>query len=145
MSLSSSISRSTWVVARVGMRILNLALALLVSSALFSPALAQQPPGRGRTVLWTTVGTGAGFGIGLFAGLTAFDDAINSDRKVWTSAIIGAAAGGTVAYLLTRGRRNASPSQVVSSVSRPGPIRLDILPFNDADVRALAASTRLRR
>ena len=128
------------------MRILSLALALLVWPALISPALAQQPPGRdGRTALWTTVGAGAGFGIGLFAGLTAFDDAINSDRKVWTSAIVGAAAGGTLAYLLTRGRRNASPSRAVSSIHRPGSFSPATPLLNDADVRALAAATRLRR
>ena len=116
------------------MRILSLALALLVSSALFSPALAQQPPDPGRrTVLWTTVGAGAGFGIGLFAGLTAFDDAIDSDRKVWTSAIVGAAAGGTLVYLLTRTRRH------------PSPLRVEVRPLSEGDVRALAASTRLRR
>jgi hypothetical protein len=41
----------------------------------------------------------------LFAGLTAFDDAINSDRKVWTSRDRGRAAGGTLAYLISRARR----------------------------------------
>ena len=116
------------------MRILSLALALLAGSALFSPALAQQPSGRGgRTALWTAVGAGSGFGIGLFAGLTAFDDAINSDRKVWTSAIVGAAAGGTLAYLLTRTRR------------QPSPLRVEARPLSEGDVRTLAASTRLRR
>ena len=128
------------------MRVLSLTLALLVSSALFSPALAQQPPGRGgHTVVWTTVGAGAGFGVGVFAGLTVFDDAVNSDRKVWTSAIVGAAAGGTLAYLLSRARRDASPARAVSSIHRPGLFRPDTLRLNDADVRALAASTRLQR
>jgi hypothetical protein len=53
-------------------------------------------------VVWTLVGIGAGFGAGLFLGLHAFDDAINSDRKVWTSAIVGAAAGGLAGGLLSR-------------------------------------------
>ena len=53
-------------------------------------------------MVWTLVGIGAGFGAGVFLGLHAFDDAINSDRKVWTSAIVGAAAGGLAAGLLSR-------------------------------------------
>ena len=102
-----------------GMRYLKLAIVLLVWSALSGPALAQQPSGNGgRTALWTSGGAGAGFGLGLFAGLTAFDDAINSDRKVWTSAIVGAAAGGTLGYLITRAR--ATPVAVATGhQSRP--------------------------
>ena len=117
------------------MRHLRLAIVLLVWSALSATAQAQ--PARsigGRTALWTSVGAGAGFGIGLWAGLTAYDDAINSDRKVWTSAIVGAAAGGTLAYLLTRARRKPTRSRVFATP-----------PLSDGDVRALAAPMRLRR
>ena len=127
------------------MRYLTGTLVLFLWPALSVPALAQQPAGQsGRTAVWTAVGAGAGFGIGLFAGLTAFDDAINSDRKVWTSAIIGAAAGGTLAYFLTRGRRHPAPSRLVSSTGRPAPRRLETSPLDDDDIRLLAASTRLR-
>ena len=127
------------------MRHLGLAIVFLLWSALFNSALAQPAhPTGGRTALVASVGAGAGFGIGLWAGLTAYDDAINSDRKVWTSAIVGAAAGGTLAYLLTRARRHPSPSE---GRSKPGvrPERFEAPPLNEADVRALAASTRLRR
>ena len=55
-----------------------------------------------KRVVWTLVGIGAGFGAGLFLGLNAFDDATNSDRKVWTSALVGAAAGGLAGNLLSR-------------------------------------------
>lgn len=55
-----------------------------------------------KRVVWTLVGIGAGFGAGLFIGLHAFDDAVNSDRKVWTSAIVGAAAGGLAGGLLSK-------------------------------------------
>jgi len=117
------------------MRHLRLAIVLLVWSTLSSSAQAQPAPSlSSRTALWTSVGAGAGFGIGLFAGLTAFDDAINSDRKVWTSAIVGAAAAGTLAYLLTRRRRHPSPSRVFTTP-----------PLSDGDVRALAATARLPR
>ena len=53
-----------------------------------------------KRVLWTVVGIGAGFGAGLLIGLNAFDDAIDSDRKVWTSALVGAAAGGLTGNLV---------------------------------------------
>ena len=60
-------------------------VSLIVALNSISVAQAQS---RGP-VLWTISGAGAGFGIGLWAGLSAFDDTINSDRKVWTSAIVG--------------------------------------------------------
>ena len=127
------------------MRHLRLAIVFLLWSALSSSAQAQPAPSaEGRTALWTSVGAGAGFGVGLWAGLTAYDDAINSDRKVWTSAIIGAAAGGTLAYLLTRARRHPSPSNVATSRRGPRSERFEAPPLTEADVRTLASSTRLR-
>ncbi len=95
--------------------------------------------------MWTSIGAGAGFGLGLFAGLTAFDDAINSDRKVWTSAIVGAAAGGTLGYLISRARRHRSPSRQAISPALPPPQMVTTPPLTDRDVVVLAASTRLRR
>lgn len=88
------------------------AFLLLISLAASSIASAQTRGDRpsGVVVTWTAVGAGAGFGIGLWAGLTAFDDAINSDRKVWTSAIIGAAAGAVGGYFLGRALRSERSS-----------------------------------
>jgi len=121
-------------------------MVFLLSSALFSSVWAQPvPSAEDRTALWTSVGAGAGFGIGLWAGLTAYDDALNSDRKVWTSAIIGAAAGGTLAYLLTRARRQPSPPHIATSKRGPRPERFEAPRLTEADVRTLAASTRLER
>jgi hypothetical protein len=87
----------------------------------------------GKAGLWTAVGAGAGFGVGMFVGLTAFDDAINSDRKVWTAAVAGAAAGGALGYFLGRGRMKggASPTRTPS-------------PLTDRDVAALARTVALR-
>jgi hypothetical protein len=81
-------------------------ITLLLGS---SAASAQTAPGTPdsktrRTTLWTVVGAGAGFGVGIWAGLHVFDDSINSDRKVWTTAIISAAAGGILGHLTSRGR-----------------------------------------
>lgn len=74
-----------------------------------------------KRVVWTLVGIGAGFGAGVFLGLHAFDDSINSDRKVWTSAIVGAAAGGLAAGLLSR---NVGRTPTVGASASRGP-RLD--------------------
>jgi hypothetical protein len=95
-----------------------------------SPTYAK-PRSSGRTALWTIVGAGAGFGLGLFLGLNAFDDAVNSDRKVWTSAIAGAAAGGTLGYLVGRAQRGASTPATKATLS-------------EREVRSLAQSVRLR-
>jgi hypothetical protein len=55
-----------------------------------------------RRVVWTAIGAGAGFAAGVFLGLNKFDDAIDSDRKVWTAALLGAAGGGVAGALLSR-------------------------------------------
>jgi hypothetical protein len=66
------------------------------------------PPQRSSTtkrVVWTIIGAGIGFGAGVMFGLNRFDDAINSDRKVWISAIVGAVAGGIAGGTLSRDAR----------------------------------------
>ena len=73
-------------------------------------------------VLWTIAGGSAGFGVGLWAGLTAFDDAVNSDRKVWTSAVVGAGIGAAAGYLIGRARdrsRRAPAHTDIVRTSRP--------------------------
>jgi hypothetical protein len=68
-------------------------------------------------VLWIVSGGGVGFGVGLWAGLTAFDDDVNSDRKVWTSAIVGAGVGAVAGYLIGRARNDRSrPAKVVNEM-----------------------------
>jgi 4-amino-4-deoxy-L-arabinose transferase-like glycosyltransferase len=101
-----------------------LILALGVTTAHAQPS---SQPRKSHVVVWTAVGAGAGFALGTVAGLGMFDDAINSDRKVWTTAIVSAAAGGVVALLLSRPRK----------VARHPANRL-----TDAEVRALVASVR---
>jgi hypothetical protein len=54
-----------------------------------------------RTI-FTLAGGGGGFAVGLVAGLAAFDDATNSDRKVWTTAALSAAGGAVGGYFLGR-------------------------------------------
>ena len=90
--------------------------AALIGLALYAPPAWADTGGRGtaattssatpgsKRTLWTIVGIGAGFGAGLLIGLGAFDDAIDSDRKVWTTALVAAVAGGLAGNLL--GNRN---------------------------------------
>jgi hypothetical protein len=58
---------------------------------------AGSPSTRGR-VLGTVIGAAGGFAIGLLVGLNKFDDAIDSDRKVWTTAVVAAAGGAIGGY-----------------------------------------------
>jgi hypothetical protein len=69
--------------------------------------------------LWTVSGAGVGFGVGLWAGLTPFDDAVNSDRKVWTSAVVGAGIGAVAGYLIGRARDNhdRAPSATTAALT----------------------------
>lgn len=88
----------------VNMRLLTLTVAVMIG--LGSALHAQAPSANSSrgTVTWTIAAAGGGFGIGLWAGLTKFDDAVNSERKVWTTAIVGAAVGGVAGYLIGRSR-----------------------------------------
>lgn len=109
----------------------NACCMALIGLTLSTPLVADTggrtaPPSKTSTgsgskrVLWTIVGIGAGFGAGLFLGLNAFDDAVNSDRKVWTGALVGAAAGGLAGNLLGKGRRQ-NPSVRAIGAGRQQP------------------------
>jgi hypothetical protein len=99
-------------------------LTVYVLIALFvvpSLANAQSAPSRSRhTPAWIAVGVGTGFGLGLWAGLSAFDQSINSDRKVWTTVVVSAAAGGLLGYLLTRSKKQRPAP--VAPVAPVGPV-----------------------
>jgi len=87
-------------------------VALLTGSApSFADDGSQQKSGgsKGKRAAWIALGAGAGFAGGVFLGLDWFDDATNSDRKVWLTAISFAAAGAITAALLTRNDSKPSP------------------------------------
>ena len=109
---------------RIASGVLVIALLSAVPAAA-EPAAAEVRPKKApvakvssttKRAIWTAVGAGAGFAAGVFIGLNKFDDAINSDRKVWTTAIVGAAAGGVAGALLSR---NVSRSVPVANAARP--------------------------
>jgi hypothetical protein len=127
--------------------VLTCAGCMAVSS--IAHAQSRSPQTLRGTVTWTIGGAGAGFGVGLWAGLSAFDDAINSERKVWTTAVVGAAAGAVGGYLIGRARaRNSGPSAPRSDAglsiveSRPSPPRDNVLP-RVRSIRGLKAMSSL--
>jgi len=79
------------------------ALVLLTAGESFAqqPAALPGPSHKCRTIL-TPAGAAGGFAAGLFIGLSKFDDAVYSERKVTTTALIGAAGGGVGGYFLGR-------------------------------------------
>jgi len=98
-------------------RVLVVAVCLagtLPGRARAGQAVPSSQPADGRRVAWTLIGGGLGFGAGLLAGIGLFDDAVNGDRKVWTTALLGAAGGGLAGNLLTR--RGTPPA---SGAGRP--------------------------
>jgi len=107
------------------------------------PAPQTKTSSNTKRLAWTLVGIGAGFGAGVFIGLNRFDDSINSDRKVWTSAIVGAAAGGLAGGLLSR---NIGRAPVVKTTGSIGPgAELRLAPRTSAHTAASADDDALRR
>ena len=104
-----------------------LMLIVLPAAAWAQPAAS---PPRKHTALWTVAGAGGGFALGMFLGLKVFDDDVESEQKVWATAIASAAAGGAIACMLSRRTR---------PVQRPAPATL-----TDAELRELASRVRLR-
>jgi hypothetical protein len=102
-------------------------------------AFGQQPAPRSpeshkyRTI-FTLAGGGGGFAVGVFAGLAAFDDAINSDRKVWTTAILSAAGGAVGGYFL--GRALDKRHKKTNVTWRPDDLQRSLIPSQWPALRA---------
>jgi hypothetical protein len=79
---------------------------------------AQQPSGSGEShkyrKLLTIVGGVGGAAIGLFAGLSAFDDSRNSERKVTTTVVLSGAGGAVGGYFLGRALDKRKRSQTIT-------------------------------
>ena len=88
-----------------------------------------------RTI-FTLAGAGGGFTVGVFAGLAKFDDAINSDRKVWTTAIVGAGGGAVGGYFLGRILDKRRDRADLRSPQR----RVQVSPLLSTDTRGLHLS-----
>jgi hypothetical protein len=108
-----------------------------------SPAAPPKASSSSKRVIWTLVGIGAGFGAGLFIGLNAFDDAVNSDQKVWTSALVGAAAGGLAGGLLSRNVGRTPQVKAMRSVVPQAELRL--APWSSARPSISSDDDMLRR
>jgi hypothetical protein len=82
-------------------------LVLLSAGQTFAqqPAPKREPSHKYRTIL-TIAGAGAGFATGFYVGFNAFDDAVNSDRKLWTTSAITAAGGAVGGYFIGRALDN---------------------------------------
>jgi hypothetical protein len=125
-------------------------LAALLACAGTASADTTDAQSRGFRPIWTSVGAGAGFGLGVWIGLTKFDDAIDSDRKVWTTALVSAAAGGILGFLVDRHQaRSGNPSRLPSAAPRakPQPWRQDVYgsPSSAASLRLPPVDDLLRR
>jgi hypothetical protein len=124
----------------------TIGLVLLASVFIQGTAFAQttaapaRPRSSTKRVVWTILGAGAGFGAGMFFGLNKFDDSINSDRKVWTSAILGAAGGALAGGLLSRNRKRGLPSSALQDPSRRTSTR-SALPFDSLEPGRIEGSS----
>ena len=101
-------------------------VALINAGSAFGQQPASQNESHKNRTVFTLVGAGGGFALGLFTGLAAFDDSVNSDRKVWTTALLSAAGGGVGGYFIGRSldkRKTKTtvtfvPNQIQMSISR---------------------------
>jgi hypothetical protein len=109
--------------------------SLLLVTLLFTSEVLRADKGaaatqtRGFRPIWTAVGASAGFGLGVWAGLAKFDDALYSDRKVWTTAIVSAAAGGAIGFLIDRRQARNPSARPLPAWDRPVSWREDVYGF----------------
>ncbi len=120
-------------------------------------AFGQQPAQKSKEsikfrTLLTLAGGGGGFTLGVLGGIGAYEHSVNSDRKVWTLAIVVGAAGAVGGYFLGRAidkRHNSkditwapdgihnvfdrSVTQVLPAEKLPSMSRLSFLKMSDGD------------
>jgi hypothetical protein len=77
---------------------------------------------------WTIAGAAGGFGLGVYLGFKYFDDAIYSERKIWTTTIVSAIAGGVAGYLIGHARRQRTPSAAPAPPMRAVPEVVGVRP-----------------
>lgn len=96
------------------MRICFLMIILIFAApvVVHSATQSNEPPQRKSHKWLIPVGAGVGFGLGLLLGFRAYDEAINSDQKIWTSAIVGGAIGGIGGWVASRRMDRGSHSFV---------------------------------
>lgn len=98
---------------------------------------------KGKKILFTVLGAAAGFGAGVYFGLKYFDDALYSDRKVWTCVAIGTAAGAIAGWVLAPDRAPAMPFSPTDRSLGGGDEQWDRLSIRRTDSdRALALRIR---
>jgi hypothetical protein len=108
----------------------TLLLSLLTSNSGFGQQPARKSDSSKFRVIFTIGGGGGGFALGLAGGLAAFDDAINSNRKVWTTAILAGVAGGIGGYFLGRALDKRSASTAWRYV--PDPLDRNLMDIRQA-------------
>ena len=91
---------------------LFLSVSFLQSSFLFSEEPSETTQKKKSHNWLIPVGAGAGAGLGLLIGFNAFDEAINSDAKIWTTTAVCAAAGGLLGWLFARHMDRPKPANV---------------------------------
>ena len=124
---------------------LRMLCGFLVITTLAAPAFADTGRERGQSrdssaasnatrkrVIWTVIGAGAGFAAGVYLGFAKFDDATYAERKIWTSAIVGAAAGGVAGALLSRNRGRSVPMSEASRATVVSPWSSDNVSWSEA-------------
>jgi hypothetical protein len=101
-------------------------IAIVIACSVAVPCHADDatPRRTGARIGWTLAGVGIGFGAGTWIGFSKFDQATYAERKITTTAVSCAAAGGVIAFLLTRHRGRPAPNAATSSSTTPSaPIR----------------------
>lgn len=67
--------------------------------------------GHKWTAIMTAIGAGGGFLVGMAWGLSAYDDAINSDEKVWATSLGCAAGFGIAGFFIGRHIDHSRPAE----------------------------------
>jgi hypothetical protein len=122
--------------------IMSSALILLVAAAAHGQQAKPAGDSHKYRTIFTIAGAAGGFATGFLIGFDVFDDAVNSDRKLWTASVVGAGAGGVGGYFIGKALDNRRNKTTGIKIWRANLYDVQVAPVVSPKVKAVSVAVR---